>query len=45
MPDAIGIISQVLEEMEDEEDSMDIDSGSGQKSKYVAASLIARPVP
>ena len=35
MPDAISIVSQVVGELEDEEDSMDIDSGNGQKSKYV----------
>ncbi|KAA8652260.1 hypothetical protein EYZ11_004591 [Aspergillus tanneri] len=33
MPDTVGIISQVMDELEDEEDSMDIDSGSGQLSK------------
>ena len=38
MPDALSIVSGVLEEVlgdEDEGDKMDIDSGSGHKSKYV----------
>lgn len=38
MPDALSIVSGVLEEVlgdEDEDDKMDIDSGSGHKSKYV----------
>lgn len=38
MPDALSIVSGVLEEVlgdEDEGDKMDIDSGNGHKSKYV----------
>ncbi|KAE8147028.1 proteasome stabiliser-domain-containing protein [Aspergillus avenaceus] len=35
MPDAIGIVSQVLSELEGDVDSMDIDSGSGQRSKQL----------
>lgn len=38
MPDALNIVSGVLEEIlgeEDDNDKMDIDSGSGHKSKYV----------
>ncbi|KAF7597423.1 proteasome component M29 [Aspergillus hancockii] len=31
--DAVGIVSRALSEVDDEEDSMDIDSGSGQKNK------------
>lgn len=34
MPDAIDIVSRVLSEFDEGEDSMDIDSGSGQKNKY-----------
>lgn len=34
MPDALNIVSRVLEEvLDDDEDRMDIDAGSGQKSK------------
>ncbi|KAF9886201.1 proteasome component M29 [Aspergillus nanangensis] len=33
MPDAVGIVTRVLDELDDEADSMDIDSGSGQKPK------------
>lgn len=36
MPDALNIVSRVLDEVtEADADSMDIDSGSGQNSKYV----------
>lgn len=34
MPDAVDIVSRVLSEFDEGEDSMDIDSGSGQKNKY-----------
>ncbi|KAB8240591.1 proteasome stabiliser-domain-containing protein [Aspergillus flavus] len=33
MPDAVDIVSRVLSEFDEGEDSMDIDSGSGQKNK------------
>ena len=34
MPDALNIVYRVLEEvLDDDEDRMDIDAGSGQKSK------------
>ncbi|KAE8376836.1 proteasome stabiliser-domain-containing protein [Aspergillus bertholletiae] len=35
MPDAINIVSRVLSEFDEGEDSMDIDSGSGHKNKQI----------
>lgn len=33
MPDAIAIVSQVVENLEDKEDLMDVDSGNAPNSK------------
>ncbi|KAK1143793.1 proteasome component M29 [Aspergillus melleus] len=41
MPEAISIVSQVVGELEDEEDAMDIDSGNGQKSKQTTDDTLA----